>query len=233
MSLQIDRLEKVRTTGGGQIYARCPACAEGGGDTSGQHLIIYPDGRFGCCVHPRDKQHRKRIFALVGRKKSLPVITARPPPRTVRQSIRVEMTPMKLPAQLKKPDPDPELPVPGVPELKSVISSPLIGTVGTLGTPFSNPRGYSGQESITYAPYLHEGQSLPVPGVPDVPKPSDGKDSEIPVLGVPEQSPKPYIATDGNLRIPFDSPARYHWWKGGQSIAETLREVALSATANR
>ena len=75
MSLQIDRLEKVRTTGGGQIYARCPACAEGGGDTSGQHLIIYPDGRFGCCVHPRDKQHRKRIFALVGRKKSLPVIT--------------------------------------------------------------------------------------------------------------------------------------------------------------
>lgn len=228
MGLQIDLLEKARTTGGGRIQARCPACAEGGGDTSGEHLIIYPDGRFGCCVNPDDKQHRKRIFALVGRKKSLPVITARPPPRTVRQSIRVEMTPMKLPVPLTKPEPDPKLPVP---RLKSGINPPLIGTLGTLGTPFSNPRGYSGQKSITYAPYSHEGKILPVPSVPSVPKPSDEKDSETPVPSVPNHSPKPYIDTDGNLRIPFDSAARYHWWKGGQSIAETLREVGTSEAA--
>ena len=228
MALQFDLLENARTTGGGRIQARCPACAEGGGDTSGEHLIIYPDGRFGCCVNSDDKQHRKRIFALVGRKKSLPVITARPPPRTVRQSIRVEMTPMKLPVPPTKHDP--ELPVP---ELKSGINPPLIGTLGTLGTPFSNPRGYSGQKSITYAPYLYEGKILPVPSVPDVPKPSDEKDSETPVPNVPNHSPKPYIDTDGNLRIPFDSAARYHWWKGGQSVDETLREVALSAPATR
>ena len=225
MALQIDLLEKARTTGGGRIQARCPACAESGGDTKAQHLVVYPDGRFGCCLYPGDKQHRKQIFALVGRKKSLPVITARPPPRTVIQSIRVEMTPMKLPVPLTQPDPDPELPVP---ELKSGISSPLIGT---LGTPFSNPRGYSGQKSITYAPYLHEGQSLPVPGVPDVPKPSDGKDLDSPVPSVPNRSPKPNIDTHGNLRIPFDSPERLHWWKGGQSVAETLREVGTSEAA--
>lgn len=230
MSLQIDRLEKARTTGGGRIQARCPACAERGGDTSGQHLIIYPDGRFGCCVHPRDKQHRKRIFALVGRKKSIPVITVMERPKANITWTTVIMTPKKLPVPLTKPDPDPELPVP---ELKSGISSPLIGTLGTLGTPFSNPRGYSGQKSITYAPCLHEGQSLPVPGVPDVPKPSDGKDLDSPAQSVPNRSPKPYIDTYGNLRIPFDSPERFHWWKGGQSVAETLREVALSAPANR
>ena len=206
MSLQIDRLEKVRTTGGGQIYARCPACAEGGGDTSGQHLTIYPDGRFGCCVNPGDKPHRKRIFALVGRKKSLPVITARPPPRTVRQSIRVEMTPMKLPVPLTKPDPDLKTPVPGVPEMKSGINLP---PVGTLGTPGLNTRGYSRKKSITYAPSIYGGTDLPVPSVP----------------GVPDQSPKPYIDADGNLRIPFDSPERYHWWKGGRSITETLSEI--------
>ena len=34
---------------------------------AGEHLRIYPDGRFGCCVHPKDGDHRKRIFALVGR----------------------------------------------------------------------------------------------------------------------------------------------------------------------
>jgi len=35
----------------------------------------------------------------------------------------------------------------------------------------------------------------------------------------------PFLTADGTLSIPFDSPERYHWWKGGQSIAETLAEV--------
>jgi hypothetical protein len=216
MALQFDLLENARTTGGGRIQARCPACAEGGGDTKAEHLVVYPDGRFGCCLHPGDKQHRKRIFALVGRKKTIPVITVRPAPRTVRQSIRVEMTPMKLPAPLTKPDPDSEKPILSVPEMKSGLGLPPVGTPGTLGTPCLNTRGYSRKKSITYAPSIYGGTDLPVPSVPSV----------------PNQSPKPYIDADGNLRIPFDSPERYHWWKGGRSITETLSEIQSAGASS-
>ena len=66
MGLNIRKLEKVRALENGVVQARCPACAEGGHDRSGEHLRIYPDGRFGCCVHPKDREHRKRIYALAG-----------------------------------------------------------------------------------------------------------------------------------------------------------------------
>src|SRR5512137_1519716 len=69
MSLDVSKLEKARQMSGGIVQARCPACAEGGGDRRGEHLRVYPDGRYGCCVHPKDGQHRKRIFALVGARK--------------------------------------------------------------------------------------------------------------------------------------------------------------------
>jgi hypothetical protein len=116
---------------------------------------------------------------------------------------------LELPAPLTKPDPDSEKPILSVPELKSGLGLPPVGTPGTLGTPCLNTRGYSRKKSITYAPSIYGGTDLPVPSVP----------------GVPDQSPKPYIDADGNLRIPFDSPERYHWWKGGWSITETLSEV--------
>jgi hypothetical protein len=35
----------------------------------------------------------------------------------------------------------------------------------------------------------------------------------------------PYLATEGTLVIPFGSPERYHWWKGGQSIKQTREEL--------
>ena len=70
MSLDVGKLEKARELAGGIVQARCPACAEGGGDRKGEHLRIYPDGRYGCCVHPKDGQHRKRIFALAGVRKA-------------------------------------------------------------------------------------------------------------------------------------------------------------------
>ena len=69
MSLDTAKLEKVRELAGGIVQARCPACAEGGGDRKGEHLRIYPDGRYGCCVHPKDGEHRKRVFALAGVRK--------------------------------------------------------------------------------------------------------------------------------------------------------------------
>ena len=37
---------------------------------------------------------------------------------------------------------------------------------------------------------------------------------------------RPYFASDGSLVIPFGSDPRYHYWRGGQSVAETEKEVA-------
>ena len=67
MSLDIARLELVRQVGGKTI-ARCPACAEDGNDEKGEHLVIMPDGRFGCVAHPgaAGKSHRQRIFVVAG-----------------------------------------------------------------------------------------------------------------------------------------------------------------------
>lgn len=67
MSLDLTRLENARERGG-KTTARCPACAEAGNDTKGEHLVIMPDGRFGCVAHPgaAGKVHRQRIFALAG-----------------------------------------------------------------------------------------------------------------------------------------------------------------------
>lgn len=68
MSLDLDKLERSIELGNGIWQARCPACAESGGDSKGEHLRVYPDGRFGCCVFPGDREHRKRIFALAGKR---------------------------------------------------------------------------------------------------------------------------------------------------------------------
>lgn len=63
--LDLSRLEKVRHSSS-KITARCPACAEGGGDRSGNHLCIFPTGKFACAATPGDIEHRRLIFALVG-----------------------------------------------------------------------------------------------------------------------------------------------------------------------
>jgi hypothetical protein len=69
MSLDISKLENVRTHGG-KITTRCPACAEAGHDQTRNHLFIRADGRFGCVVYSGDspdaKAHRKRVFARCG-----------------------------------------------------------------------------------------------------------------------------------------------------------------------
>lgn len=67
--IDIGRIEKCRKAGDGWI-GRCPACAEGGADRSGNHLRVWPDGRFACVVNSGKEgaQHRRRIFALVGKK---------------------------------------------------------------------------------------------------------------------------------------------------------------------
>ena len=40
----------------------------------------------------------------------------------------------------------------------------------------------------------------------------------------PEQV-KPYVTDYGSLVIPWNSPRKYHYWNGGQSVCETLKEL--------
>ncbi len=42
---------------------------------------------------------------------------------------------------------------------------------------------------------------------------------------VREKRDRPFIDSDGGLVLPFGSDKRYHWWAGGQSVEETLKEI--------
>jgi hypothetical protein len=63
--LDLSRLEKVCHRDS-RITARCPACAENGNDRRGNHLAIWPSGKFSCAAMSDDAEHRRRIFALAG-----------------------------------------------------------------------------------------------------------------------------------------------------------------------
>jgi hypothetical protein len=65
MSLDLNKLRNVSPQGDRTI-AECPACAAQGKDATGDHLIIYADGRYGCVVHPKEKEHNQEIFRLAG-----------------------------------------------------------------------------------------------------------------------------------------------------------------------
>lgn len=76
MSLNITMLKNVVRRDDGSIIARCPACAAHGVDqTHGNHLIVFPNGRYGCVLYPLDhegfgseerKKHLRKIHQLVG-----------------------------------------------------------------------------------------------------------------------------------------------------------------------
>ncbi|MGA3266365.1 MAG: hypothetical protein ABSE16_06050 [Verrucomicrobiota bacterium] len=65
--LDLARLDNVRRLDNGTVHAACPACRAAGSDKTGDHLLIKPDGKFGCAVHPDDRGHRKEIFRLAGK----------------------------------------------------------------------------------------------------------------------------------------------------------------------
>jgi hypothetical protein len=211
MSLDVAKLEKVRELAGGIVQARCPACAEGGGDRRGEHLRVYPDGRYGCCVHPKDSEHRKRVFVLVGEKTprgfSIRVATAGKtaiPARSIKQSLTDLVgtlgTGVDNSAQQSL-----------VPIAVVEDSAPILGT---LGTPIFELRAYARGEVLFNTPMR--------------PMQPMHKDSESGVPGAPRPSTEeklPFTTAGGTLVIPFDSPPRYHWWKGGQSVKVTLAEI--------
>ncbi len=44
-------------------------------------------------------------------------------------------------------------------------------------------------------------------------------------IAEPADLPRPYLDKAGELVIPMNCPARFKWWAGGQSAADTLREL--------
>ena len=245
MSLDAAKLEEVRELAGGIVQARCPACAEGGGDRKGEHLRVYPDGRYGCCVHPKDGEHRKRIFALAGCKLHLPAagtFTLRlktPPALPTARSVKAALVQIgKQKAEsgngesgtLGTPKTESENGVPSVP------SSP-VADFGTLGTGNSELRARARVDSPTA--HIDVGEDFdgelkdPESAVPSVPS--------VPGVGVAEPPSAagehlPYLTPGGTLVILFDSPERYQWWKPPHDkrrrVKETLAEVR-AGLANR
>jgi len=223
MSLDTAKLEKVREMANGVMQARCPACAEGGHDRAGEHLRIYPDGRFGCCIHPKDGQHRKQIFALAGDRKpgTLTLRLNNAPATSAARSVKADLISFNS-APLRT---ELETGVPSVPALSSESNELVAPDFGTLGTAKVKSRAYEIED---------------VPTAMDI-RPESLKDLETAVPSVPgsESLPpttsghRPFLNAGGDLVIPFASPARYHWWNGGQSVAATLSEIKEEARLRR
>jgi hypothetical protein len=209
MSLDVAKLEKVRELAGGIVQARCPACAEGGNDRTGEHLRIYPDGRFGCCVHPKDSEHRKRIWALAGCKLHLSPagsvsLRLKTPPAMAARSVTAYFTSFnsRTPRTPKTELENGVLAVPTYP----VIDSRTARTAEVKLC--ARARVDSTTANIDTG---------------DLPEKL--KDSESAVRAALAGERLPFLTAGGDLSIPFDSPERYHWWRGGQSVAQTLVEV--------
>lgn len=224
MGLNLNKLEKVVELAGGAVRARCPACAEGGQDRKGEHLRIAPDGKFGCCVFPGDREHRRRIFALAGERSREAIKVKVATPRAagnVQGGIlgrlgRVFVSPATV---AQSPDASDgvrevqpryeEVRTPRTGKLNSNDGSPdpgelPLGESRTLRTPVENSRVYA--EVIVL-------------------EKTDQVDKLKEFGGGVRSVRTPYFSPGGTLVIPFDSPEKFHWWKGGQSIAETRAEV--------
>jgi hypothetical protein len=210
MPLDPAKLSQIRDRPGGGFQARCPACAEDGHDKDGTHLWVKADGRFGCCVHPKDTGHRKRIWKLAGKSErralsvQLPTLKPLATVRIHRAGLAEFMT-----RSAKQPEPatsaDEQMktpPQPTTPESDGMVTDDLFaGRPGRVSQSLARTRG----RTRTCVQGLEE----PVRAV---------RAQSRPIL--------PHLTGAGDLVIPFDAPERYQWWKGGQSIAQTRAELA-------
>jgi hypothetical protein len=267
MSLDLKKLEKVVDLADGGKRARCPACAELCQDKKGEHLRIYPNGKFGCCVYQGDQAHRKRIYALAGGRSQqgikVRVTTAGagkptqcdilgrlerlfPNPttdatdgvneleqrkieprtlRTVETKSNSENDDTENPRTLRTPNFNSKL------NLVSEGFLPLTDNTipRTLRTPLLNPYAYTKKESNVQSTYKEF--RLGVRSVREQERCEDARKSSERQEGsfdTPKNCDKgrmPFFTAGGVLSIPFDSPERFHWWKGGQDIDETIAEV--------
>jgi hypothetical protein len=203
MSLDRAKLEKLRELGNGSCRAQCPACAEAGQDRKGEHLRISPEGKFGCCVFPGDREHRKRIFALAG-EHGAKAIKVRVASRKTAPAVQLDLL-----GRLGRAF--------GSPESRAENACGTVDLIGTLGTGFQYPRAYADNQ-LKDDLFIRKliGSEEPVPSVPRLPvfEPASGGDERL-----------PYLTPGGTLVIPFESPERFHWWNGGQSVNATLAEL--------
>lgn len=230
MSLDHSKLEKLRDFGDGKI-ARCPACAEGGQDRKGEHLRIYSDGKFGCCVHPGDSEHRKRIYALAGlrghRGISLKVAT--------KSTIKVQggilgrlgrVFETTAPTVSSSDASDGVSEVQSTAEetrtLRTAVSESNEDSMDLFRTSRTPPSLLTRieKENVHTDAYVYKEFGEGVRSV------REEKGAVVGVQTTEKRGRLPFLTADGSLSIPFDSPERYHWWKdGGQSVEETLKEV--------
>jgi hypothetical protein len=246
MALDLKKLEKAVTLADGKLRARCPACAEKGQDKTGEHLRVYPDGRFGCCVFPKDREHRKRIFALAGERgpktiqvriaaaksagpvqsgilgrlgRLFPTLASVAVPRDARDGVG-EVQPRTVNGQPS-----------GTPGTGSTNSKPETargdclpawesGDSGTPGTGLQYSRACTKKVPSEEGEnvYTLKGFRGGVPGVPE----REGANQPPESAG---EGWLPYFNQSGDLMIPLDTPPRYRWWQGGQDIDVTLAEV--------
>lgn len=67
MALDLSKIEDL-TDKGDKSVGRCPACAEQGGDSKSEHLVVYPSGAYACVAFGGDEEHSRLIWELVGRR---------------------------------------------------------------------------------------------------------------------------------------------------------------------
>ena len=98
MPIDCSRLEKPRQHGD-KLIARCPACAEDGGDKSCIHLCVFNhgEGAFSCAAYQGDRQHNQRIYNLVG-SKALGGTKRRAVARQIPQPVRRYIVNSEIPA---------------------------------------------------------------------------------------------------------------------------------------
>ena len=241
MSLDATKLQKVADLGDGVKRARCPACAESGSDKSGQHLRIYPDGKFGCCVHPGNSEHRKRIYALAGERGQRGIkvrVAAAVSGEAVQSGVLGRLgRSFASPARTDAPD--------GVSEVESEMFESEESRTCRTGEPNSNsdtenhekePRTARTGQTECVEELCNYERTLRTPQLSLVLQQEDSEiekykthiyqDIDEGVRCVRQRKEKlPHLTSDGDLRIPFESPERYHWWKSGQSVKETLAEL--------
>jgi hypothetical protein len=221
MSLDRSKLEKVVELQERALRARCPACAENGQDRKGEHLRIFSNNRFGCCVHAGDAEHRRRIYALAGdRNRAFKAIR-------VRSSVQPSVSAI-VSGILGRLGQLPSTPSPIKPCSDSADASDGAREIENRSTDPRTPRtggAKSDQTAFNFSRTARTGSIL-LTRVSSIDK-ENVKEFEPGVRSVREEIPQlPYLAQDGTLVIPFASPAKYHWWKNGMSIRDIRAELS-------
>lgn len=251
MGLDVKKLEKVVDLADGVKRARCPACAEKGQDKKGEHLRIAADGKFGCCVFPGDREHRKRIFALAGERGPRAIrvrVAAARVGEAVQTGIlgrlgRVFGSPAGTYSTIGGSDASdglgevqPQIEEPRTPRtgvLKSDGGSAAAAELPwedsrTARTPVENSRVYLEKVPVADGSSTSTQEEFQE-GVRSV---REGVAAAEPPKAAEGRVRLPFFTADGTLRIPFDSPERYHWWKrDGQRLH--VKEIVAELRARQ